>query len=181
MRHSETGCSRRPGRVCGRNTGQNVKRITVLHDEKYGDFLYVESIVGFVAVEAEFPAACQTNPVGSGTFSAALAGVGIEDPCLLRQLNRCFLHVEHILRLAALIVSEGFLTGHTQGLGLQHQTDGLVMLAVVEGECLLTPHMEQKVSLTHTAAQQNLNGIHTAGIIFGNADHLLVIREFQFQ
>ena len=35
--------------------------------------------------------------------------------------------------------------------------------------------MEQEISFADAAAQHNLDGIHTAGIVFGNTDHLLVI------
>ena len=142
---------------------------------------HLEPVVGFVAVQAQLFLPGQANPVGSGAFTAAVAGVGMEDPCLFRQMDGCVLYLEHIRRIAALVIGKGFIPAHVLGLGLQHQPDGFVGSAVVEGKCLLAPHVEQKISLAYAASHQNLNGIHAAGIIFRDTYHLLVIGEFQFQ
>ena len=41
--------------------------------------------------------------------------------------------------------------------------------------------MEQQVALTDAAAQQYLNGIHAAGVVFRNTNDLFVIRKFNIQ
>lgn len=41
--------------------------------------------------------------------------------------------------------------------------------------------MEQQITLADAAAQHHLDGIQAAGIIFGNADHLLIVGKFQLQ
>ena len=66
-------------------------------------------------------------------------------------------------------------------LRLQHQADRLSVLSVVEGECLLAPHMEQQISLSYRAAKHDLNGIHTASVIFSNADDLFIFRKLHLQ
>ena len=143
--------------------------------------LDIEAVIGFITIQAKLLITCKPDPVGSGGFTAAVANIRIKKSGLFWQLDRCILHIKHILRLAALIVSKGFLPGHALRLGFQHQTDGGAGLAVIEREGLLTPHMEQKVSLTDATAKHYLDTIHTAGIIFGNADHLLVGGKFQLQ
>ena len=68
--------------------------------------LNIKSVVAFIAVQAQLLAAGQTNPVGTGGFTAAVAGVGVKEPCLLRQADGGFLHIEHLFRLAALVVGK---------------------------------------------------------------------------
>ena len=94
--------------------------------------LDIEAVIGFVTIQAKFFVTCKADPVGSGGFTAAIANIRIKKSGLFWQLDRCILHVEHILRLAALIVSKGFLTGHTLRLGFQHQATGVAGLAVIE-------------------------------------------------
>ena len=143
--------------------------------------LDIEAVIGFITIQAKLLITCKPDPVGSGGFTTAVANIRIKKSGLFWQLDRCILHIKHILRLAALIVSKGVCFGHTFGSGLQYQTYGSAGLTVVERKCLLTTHMEQKVSLTNTTTKHYLNAIHTACIIFRNADNLLIIRKCQIQ
>ena len=58
--------------------------------------LHVEAVIAFVAVQAELFAPCQANPVDTGDFAAAFAGVGIEQPCLFRQTELGIHGLEHL-------------------------------------------------------------------------------------
>ena len=100
-----------------------------------------------VAVQAEFFVAHQADPVGAGAFAAAVAGVGIEDPGLFRQLESDLHHVKDLAGVAGLKIGEGFLVGGEMGLGPHHQADGSVGFAIVEGKGLLAPHVEQQIAL----------------------------------
>jgi hypothetical protein len=41
--------------------------------------------------------------------------------------------------------------------------------------------VKQQVTLAHRAAQNHLYGIHTTGVVFRDAHHLLVLGESQFK
>ena len=96
-------------------------------------------------------------------------------------MDSSLLDIEHLGGIAALIVLERFFPGHRLGIGLQNQADRLAGLPVVEGKRLLPPHMEQQITFANAAAQNHLDGIHTAGIVFADAYHLLILGEGQIQ
>ena len=135
----------------------------------------METVIGFVAVQAQLSAASQANPVGACAFAAAFAGVRIKQPCLFRQGDGRILHVEHILRVTGLVVIKRLLPGHALGLWFQNQPDGRAGVAVVERKGLFAPHMKQQVAFADAAAQNHRNRIHAAGIIFRDAHNLLIL------
>ena len=136
--------------------------------------LDIEAVIGFITIQAKLLITCKPDPVGSGGFTAAVANIRIKKSGLFWQLDRCILHIKHILRLAALIVSKGLRFGHTFGSGFKHKADGSTGLAVIERKSLLASHMEKQISLADAAAQHHLNGIHAAVIIFRDTNNLLV-------
>ena len=143
--------------------------------------LYVEPVIAFVTVQAQLLSTGDPDPVGAGLLTAAFAVIAVEDPGGSGQGNPGFHHVEELLAAPVKIIALGFLRGHVQGLGLQHQPDGLAGCPVVEGEGLLAGHVKQQIALADAAPQHHLNGIHTAGIVFRNTHHLLVVREGDVQ
>ena len=108
--------------------------------------LNIEAVIAFITIQAKLLITCKPDPVGSGGFTAAVANIRIKKSGLFWQLDRCILHIEHILRLAALIVSKGVRFGHTFGSGLQYQTYGSAGLTVVERKRLLTTHTYDIIS-----------------------------------
>ena len=113
--------------------------------------------------------------------AAAVAAVGAEQPRFFRKRKHHRLHVKQLLRLPALVVLQGVLLAQALRLRLQNKADGLARFPVVDGKRLLSPHMKQQIALADTAPQHDLNGIHTAGVVFRDADHFLVVREGQIQ
>ena len=98
----------------------------------------MEAVVSLVAVQAQFFVPGQANPVAAGDFSAAAAHIRIKKPGLFRQGEGGFLHREHLLRVAALVVGKGLLPGHFPG--FQHQAERFPRFPVVKGEGLLSPY-----------------------------------------
>ena len=141
----------------------------------------MEAVVSLIAVQAQLLVSGQADPVAAGDFSAAAAHVRIKEPGLFRQGEGGFLHREHLLRVAALVVGKGLLPGHFPGTGVQHQADRSAGFPVVKGESLLSPQVKQQIPLSNGAAQHHLDAIHAAGIVFADAHHLLVIRKLQVQ
>ena len=141
----------------------------------------IEAVVGLVAIQAQFPAVRDANPVCTCRFTTAFADVGIKQARPFRKLDGRFLHVEHFAGFTGLIIGEGLLAGHLPVSGLENQAHGFSVLPVVKGERLLAAHMEQEVALAHAAAQNHLYGVHAAGVVFCDADHLLILRETQIQ
>ena len=131
--------------------------------------LYIKTVIRIIAIQAKLLITCKPDPVGAGDFSAAVANIRIEQPCLFGQPDRSFLDIKHLFRLTSLVVGERLCFCHTFGSGFQHQTDGSTGLTVIERKCLLATHMEQKVSLADAATKHYLDTIHTASIIFRNA------------
>ena len=78
--------------------------------------LNIEAVIAFIAIQAKFPAAGEPDPVGAGGFAAAVADIGIEQPCLFGQTDCRFLHIKHLFRAASLIVGKGLRFGHAFGL-----------------------------------------------------------------
>ena len=80
-----------------------------------------------------------------------------------------------------MVIIEGLFTSHFFDGLVQHKTYRLACFAVVERERLLTGHVEEQIAFTDAAAENYLNGIAAAGIIFRNANHLLIIGKCQIQ
>jgi len=74
--------------------------------------LYIKTVIGLVAIQAELFFTGQPDPIGPGAFAAAVADIGIKDPRFFRKMDLCLRYLEHILWRAALVIGEGFLAGH---------------------------------------------------------------------
>ena len=93
----------------------------------------------------------QPDPVGAGSFAAAVAGIGMKDPRFFRQRNDRRLHRKQRLRLSSLQIGKGFLPGHAGGSWLQHQANTFPGFPVVEGIGRFSPHMEQQIPFSNAA------------------------------
>ena len=134
----------------------------------------MKAVITAVAINAVFFISIKTDPIRASGLAAAVAGVGVKESGSFRKTDGGFLHIEHILRHKALIIVEGFLSGHALGPLLQHQADGFSGPAVVEGKGLLAPEVKEQVALAHASPQQHLNGVYAAGIVFCDANELAV-------
>ena len=92
-------------------------------------------------------------------------------------MDLCLRYLEHILWRAALVIGEGFLAGHALRLRLQDQAKRLSALSVKKRKGLFAAHMEQQVSFADAASQDDLDRVHTAGVIFADAYDLLIRRQ----
>ena len=135
--------------------------------------LNVEAVVASGAVEAQLLPADETDPVGARYLTAARAAVRVEELRLLRQRDGRGLDIEQVGRLLRLIVGERFLARHPLRPRPEHQAHGLARGAVIKRKCLLAAHVKQQVALADAAAEQRLNGVHAAGIVFRDAHDLL--------
>jgi len=114
--------------------------------------LYIKTVIGLVAIQAELFFTGQPDPIGSGAFAAAVADIGIKDPRFFRKLDLCLRYLEHILWRTALVIGEGFLAGHALRLRLQDQAKRLSALPVKKRKGLFAAHMEQQVSFADAAS-----------------------------
>ena len=134
-----------------------------------------------IAIDAELLVALQADPVGAGALAAAVAVEGLENPCLLRQSDLRFLYVEELRRGLGLHEVERLASVHALRQRPQDEADRLSGLAVIKGKRLLSRHVKQEVALADRAAEQRLNGVDAAGVVFGDADGLLIVREREIQ
>ena len=93
---------------------------------------------------------------------------------MLGQINCGFLDGEHIFLFACMIIIKRLLSCHFLNGLIENQTHGLAGFAVVEGEGLLSGHMEQQIALANAAAHNYLDSIAAASVIFGNANDFLI-------
>ena len=137
---------------------------------RWGKQLNMETVVGFIAVNADLFPVLDAYPVGCGALSAHLAYIGVKDMRLFGQIQARFLHVKQLLGSCFLVVGKGLLPGHPLRLQAQHKAYRPAVLPVIEGEGLLACQMEQQIALPHAAAQHYLDSIHAAGVVFRYAE-----------
>ena len=62
-----------------------------------------------------------------------------------------------------------------EDISLEVDPHGPALIARVEGECLLAVVDHNQIALACSAAQQELDSIHAAGFVLGDADQLLIL------
>ena len=161
------------------NTREMQKRLPQEGSLCYADRLNIKTVIALVAIQAQLITANQADPIGAGRFTTAIADVGMKYAGFFGKGDRGFPHIEHLFRTAGLIIGKGLLSGHACGLGFHHQADRFAGLPVIERIGGFTTHVEKQITLADAAAQHHLDAVNTAGIVFCNADHLLIIGKLQ--
>ena len=121
-----------------------------------------------------------SNIVLGDPFPTGFTEIGLEDLGLFRNVFGCRLDIEHLVMVSIHQPIESLIP-ILVGCSSQDESDGLSILPVVEGKGVLSLHVEDQISLSHGASEENLNGIHPAGIPFGDADDFFIDAAFRFQ
>ena len=114
-------------------------------------------------------------------FSAVFAGRGAEEDGAAGQFQGGFFHFEHFFGGELLIISKQLGSAHIPGAGLQYQPQGFPRIPPIERKGLFPREVKEQIPSADTASQQNLNRVDTAGIVFRDADDLLIGGERQAQ
>lgn len=75
-------------------------------------FLRVKTIVSVGAIETEFLAVLDTDPVRTGYFPTLFTDVGTEHPCVLWLWNSRFFDLKHVFLSACVEILESFVFTH---------------------------------------------------------------------
>lgn len=84
--------------------------------------LHSKPIVCLITVQTKFFVSAEADQMLRRTLPAAAAADRTEDPGRFRKTKLRLFYLKHILRFAALIITEGFLLCHALGPWFQHQT-----------------------------------------------------------